>query len=131
MVSTQLVSQSEPVLNQRALQWHLTNKCNLRCEHCYQDDYSQHSDLPLENLKDIARKIEFTLAKWEKEGRIGATCGEPFLREDLFDFLEFLEQQTHITKICILSNGTLIKEKIGAIKKMTKLHYIQLSRRLN
>ena len=109
------------------IQWHLTNKCNLRCEHCYQDDYSQSSELPLKDLKDIARKIEFTLEKWGKEGRIGVTGGEPFVRKDLFAFLEFLELQPHIKKIGILSNGTLIKENIEAIKKLTKLHYIQLS----
>ena len=22
------------------LQWHITHRCNLRCRHCYQDDYS-------------------------------------------------------------------------------------------
>ena len=22
------------------LQWHITHRCNLRCTHCYQDDYT-------------------------------------------------------------------------------------------
>jgi radical SAM protein with 4Fe4S-binding SPASM domain len=109
------------------IQWHLTDKCNLRCEHCYQDDYSQSSELPLEELKKIAEKINFTLGKWGKEGRIGVTGGEPFIRKDLFEFLYFLEQQPHISKIGILTNGTLIKENLEAIKKLKKLHYIQLS----
>jgi len=133
MLSNQLPNSSESapeVVNPQKefyFQWHITDKCNLRCEHCYQDDYSQSSELPLEDLKEIARKIEFTLEKWGKEGRIGVTGGEPFVRKDLFDFLEFLEHQPHITKIGILSNGTLIKENIESIKKLTKLHYIQLS----
>ncbi|MCJ7631021.1 radical SAM protein [Candidatus Bathyarchaeota archaeon] len=109
------------------IQWHLTNKCNLRCEHCYQDDYSQSSELSFDELKTVAEKINYTLAKWGKEGRIGVTGGEPFVRNDLFDFLEFLEQQSHIKKIGILSNGTLLGENIQRIKKLSKLHYIQLS----
>ena len=113
--------------NEFYIQWHLTNKCNLRCEHCYQDDYSQSSELSLEELKSVARKVDFTLARWGKEGRVGVTGGEPFLRSDFFDFLEFLEHQPHIARIGILSNGTLIKENIQRIKKLSKLHYIQLS----
>lgn len=113
--------------NEFYIQWHITNKCNLRCEHCYQDDYSQTSELSLEELKTIASKIDFTLEKWGKEGRIGVTGGEPFTRNDLFELLYFLEKQPHITKIGILTNGALIKENIEKIKKLTKLHYIQLS----
>ena len=92
--------------NEFYIQWHLTNKCNLRCEHCYQDDYSQSSELSLDELKTVAEKINYTLGKWGKEGRIGVTGGEPFLRNDFFNFLEFLEQQSHIKKIGIMSNGS-------------------------
>lgn len=53
--------------------------------------------------------------------------GEPFLRNDLFDFLEFLEKQPHVKKIGILSNGTLIKGNIRRIQTLSKLHYVQLS----
>jgi AdoMet-dependent heme synthase len=133
MMSNDQLSASDTCSNSSAhnnefyIQWHLTDKCNLRCEHCYQDNYSQSSELSLEDLKAIAQKINLTLGKWGKEGRIGVTGGEPFVRKDLFDFLEFLEQQPHIKKIGILSNGTLIKENIEAIKKLSKLHYIQLS----
>ena len=48
------------------IQWHLTNKCNLRCEHCYQEDYSQSSELSLDEIKTVAEKINYTLTKWGK-----------------------------------------------------------------
>jgi radical SAM protein with 4Fe4S-binding SPASM domain len=107
-------------------QWHITNKCNLRCDHCYQDDYSQSSELTLEELKAVGRKINYTLARWGKEGRVAVTGGEPFIRKDLFGFLSFLEEQPHIKKIGILSNGTLIKDT-QLLEKLNKLHYVQLS----
>lgn len=108
-------------------QWHVTNKCNLRCDHCYQDDYSQSSELTLEELKAVGRKINYTLARWGKEGRVAVTGGEPFIRKDLFGFLSFLEEQPLIKKIGILTNGTLIKGNVQFLKKLVKLHYVQLS----
>ena len=108
-------------------QWHITNKCNLRCVHCYQNDYSESSELSLKELKSIAEKIDYTLKKWGKVGRIAITGGEPFVRKDLFDFLHFLEQQPNIRRIGILSNGTLIKNSINSLKKLKKLHYVQFS----
>jgi molybdenum cofactor biosynthesis enzyme MoaA len=80
-------------------QWHITDRCNLRCSHCYQNDYS---------LKTVADKINHALTVWKKEGRLAITGGEPFIRKDLFDLLHYLEQQPTIKKIGILSNGTLI-----------------------
>ena len=28
------------------LQWHITHECNLRCSHCYQEDYSAEKSYP-------------------------------------------------------------------------------------
>ena len=47
------------------LQWHITHKCNLRCKHCYQEDYS--CDLDLDNLE--AAPIKFQVKKREDEKR--------------------------------------------------------------
>lgn len=38
-------------MKKHVLQWHITHKCNLRCTHCYQNDYDK--DLPLEKLEEI------------------------------------------------------------------------------
>ena len=39
------------------IQWHITNFCNLRCKHCYQDDFSKKSDLDGAGLKAISDNI--------------------------------------------------------------------------
>ncbi len=49
-------------------QWHITNKCKLRCAHCYQDDFSGSNEMDLDGLKLIADKITTTLTKWNKKG---------------------------------------------------------------
>lgn len=113
--------------NEFYFQWHITDRCNLRCSHCYQNEYSSPSELSIEELKDIADKITDTLSIWKKDGRIAITGGEPFIRKDLFNLLDYLEQKPEIKKIGILTNGTFIKNNIKSLKNLKKLHYIQIS----
>ena len=72
-------------------QWHITDKCNFRCSHCYQENYTDASDMPLEELKIITNKLFQTLSKWKKKGDVSITGGEPLVRKDLFPFLEYLD----------------------------------------
>lgn len=37
------------------VQWHITDKCNLNCTHCYRDEKTE--ELSLENLKAIADTV--------------------------------------------------------------------------
>lgn len=113
--------------NEFYFQWHITNKCNLRCSHCYQSTYSDVSEPSLEELQSIGKKINHALAVWKREGRVAITGGEPFLKKDLVRLLQFLDQQPSINKISVLTNGTLIKNHIASLKGLTKLHYLQLS----
>ena len=72
-------------------QWHITNRCNLRCAHCYQEDYSGSDELGLDGLKNIADEIIKTLAKWGKKGDIAITGGEPLLKDEVFPLINYLE----------------------------------------
>ena len=113
--------------NEFYFQWHITNNCNLRCSHCYQENYSDTSEPSLDELKSIAEKINNALTVWKKEGRVAITGGEPFINKNLFGLLQYLDQQPSVKQISILTNGTLIKNHINALKDLKKLHYIQLS----
>jgi len=109
-------------------QWHITNKCNLRCSHCYQDDYTNSSDMSLKELKNIANKLFYALSKWGKKGDTSITGGEPFVSKNLFPFLEYLDSSEEISNLDILSNGTMITDEIAEkLKKFTKLDNIQIS----
>lgn len=109
-------------------QWHVTNKCNLRCIHCYQDNYTDSLDMPIEELKDIANKLLYTLSKWGKKGNISITGGEPFISKDVFLFLKYLDSSEEISNLDILSNGTLVTEEIAErLKNFAKLQRIQVS----
>lgn len=103
-------------------------RCNLRCVHCYQDDYTDVSDLPLEELEDIAADLFATLSKWTKLADISVTGGEPFARKDIFAFLDFLDRSRQVSRIDILTNGTMLTERIAqSLKGLSKLTSIQVS----
>ena len=110
------------------IQWHITDRCNLRCPHCYQTEYNSKSELSLSDLRKIADQITNALKKWKKKGRIALTGGEPFLTSGIFPLIEYLEQDESVWRIGVLTNGILIDDDIvNRLKKFIKLYYIQIS----
>lgn len=113
--------------NQFYFQWHFLSKCNLRCKHCYQEEYA-HGEMDFDQLIQVAEQIILALKKWNMYGRISLTGGEPFVSNSLFPLLEYLDKNERIYSIDILTNGTLITEEdILRLKKIKKLHQIQIS----
>lgn len=109
-------------------QWHITDRCNLRCTHCYQDNYSGSNELGLDGLKRIADEIVSTLSKWNKRGDIAITGGEPLLKKETFPLINYLESTDEISSLDILSNGTLINESIvEQIRCLKKIRCVQIS----
>ncbi len=109
-------------------QWHITERCNLRCAHCYQDDYSGSNELDMDGLKRIADDIIRTLAKWHRKGDIAITGGEPLVKEEVFPLLNYIESSDAIASIDLLTNGTLINDSVvGQIKDLKKVRCIQIS----
>jgi AdoMet-dependent heme synthase len=110
------------------IQWHITNKCNLRCKHCYQDDYTTNNELSFNEFKIIADKIFMTLHTWNKLGDFSITGGEPFLHPHIFDILEYINSSEDVSRVDILTNGIFIThEIINRLKNFNKLRYIQIS----
>jgi len=109
-------------------QWHFTENCNLRCIHCYQENYMV-KDLPEKKIFSIADIINNTLKKWNKFGRISLTGGEPFIRKNiLYRLLDYFENTEQIYWVGILSNGTLIDEEDAArLTSYSKLKEVQIS----
>lgn len=114
------------LMKEFAFQWHLTNLCNLRCRHCYQDDFTDKDDLPGNVIKDIIKKISDEL--YDYDIQINLTGGEPFLRADLFELMECLEGTVNITGYNIITNGLVIKEDdIKKLNQMSKLKEVKMS----
>ncbi len=95
----------------------LTNRCDLRCSHCYQwgEDGYHHSldaaerngDLPLdiiENLLDATRSNQANLYLWG---------GEPFVYREWNRLAELLAEHHRWTSIC--TNGTLLERRLPSM----------------
>lgn len=92
-------------------QWHITDACNLRCSHCYQENYSPNSELLLQDLKTIA---DGELYYTDKEN------GIPFLRVQnlsstgILEFCDckYINKETHenyLKRSQVFENDLLVK----------------------
>ncbi len=110
------------------IQWHLTHRCNLRCEHCYQEDFSREKDLDWTGLKGIAQNILTTLQGWDQIASIHLTGGEPLLRLELYSLLDYLNRNSLVEELGIITNGLLFdKEVVERLSMFPKLRKIKLS----
>jgi radical SAM protein with 4Fe4S-binding SPASM domain len=96
------------------IQWHLTEKCNLRCRHCYQTG-RKLQEMTFPEIKEAIDEISDMLAAWKDiygmdfSSSFNITGGEPFLREDLFLILDEINSRGFETYL--LTNGTLINKE--------------------
>lgn len=109
-------------------QWHITDRCNLRCIHCYQEDYSGSNELGLDGLKQIADEIIRALAKWDKKGDIAITGGEPLLKREMMPLVDYLNSANEIFSIDLLTNGTLVDDNlVKQLQSFQKIRCVQIS----
>uniref|UniRef100_A0A7C3Z4U6 Radical SAM protein n=1 Tax=Desulfobacca acetoxidans TaxID=60893 RepID=A0A7C3Z4U6_9BACT len=94
------------------IQWHLTERCNLRCAHCYQEAPSGSPELSFPEIIGVIREAADMLAAWQDTYGIEispsfqVTGGEPLLHRDLPAILAELKKRQFA--VYLLSNGTLI-----------------------
>jgi len=112
------------------VQLHLTERCNLRCRHCYQDG-NRPDEMSLSEIKSVIEEISDMLRDWTETYNIAFTSsfnvtgGEPFLRQDIFKVLEELKTRGFATYI--LSNGTLISRDIAKALAELGVKGVQIS----
>jgi len=107
------------------IQWHITNVCNLRCKHCYQEDFSNKEDLDWFGLKKISENIHNSMKEWGKKACIHLTGGEPLLRPELFLLLDDLDQKPMVRELGIITNGLCfdrdVLERLSVFSKLKKV----------
>ncbi len=106
-------------INEFTVQWHLTNKCNLNCKHCYMIGKKIY-DYPKESAKRFLDDISNTIKLWNTiipiSKSVSFTGGEPLLYDNLFELIRYAKKNDFIVRI--LTNGTLVNKKIA--KKISK-----------
>jgi radical SAM protein with 4Fe4S-binding SPASM domain len=115
------------------LQWHVTERCNLRCTHCYQESHGG-AELEFPQLLGILAQYEELLARWRgtknapsPRGHITVTGGEPFVRRDFLELLEVFAARRQRFSFAILTNGTLIDSPLARRLRELGPRFIQVS----
>lgn len=96
------------------VQLHLTERCNLKCKHCYQTGRDV-DEMPLSEVIEAINEISDTLDDWKEAYAIdfspsfNVTGGEPLLRSDLSTILSHMS--TKGFDAYLLTNAILIDER--------------------
>ena len=111
------------------IQWHITERCNWRCHHCYQDNSCKPPDLNLNQLLHILDNCLSLNIDQNKKIAFSITGGEPMIRKDFFKFAEKL---AHNLDSCgyvwrILSNGSFVTKENASRLKDLNLQRFQVS----
>lgn len=94
-----LLNQS-PIPSLRYLLLHITDRCNLRCRHCFIGECGS-TDLPLEKIRAVVDEFE------SMQGlRLLISGGEPLLHRDFWKLNDLIAERD--LRTVMLSNGTLI-----------------------
>lgn len=108
------------------LQWHLSENCNLKCLHCYQENHKP-IQLSYEQLEKIYKQYKNLLKKLKMKGHINITGGEPLCNPYLFKILDLIKKDEELISFSILTNGTLITKNIAKKIKNYNPYYVQVS----
>ena len=102
--------------------WNCTRTCNLKCMHCYADSDSRkyEGELTTKEAKAFIKDLhEF------KVPVILFSGGEPLVREDLFDLIQYA--RNYEIRSTISTNGTLIDKDIAKRIKQSGASYVGIS----
>ena len=95
------------------VQLHLTERCNLRCRHCYQTGRFV-DEMSVREISEVVAEISDTIDGWESAYGIeysrsfNVTGGEPLLRGDLLEIAEEIKRRGF--SLYLLTNGILVNE---------------------
>lgn len=108
------------------LQWHLSEACNLKCLHCYQENHKPVA-LSYQQLLMILEQYRTLLKKLKVKGHINLTGGEPLCSPHFFKLLEEFKKDKNLYSFSILTNGTLITDEIAKRISEYNPEYVQVS----
>ncbi|MFB3884058.1 MAG: radical SAM protein [Thermodesulfobacteriota bacterium] len=110
------IPQPSPIPSLRYLEFQITDRCNLRCRHCYIGD-GLRQDLPMAKILKVLQEFE------EIQGlRLLISGGEPLLHPHFWEMNDVLRD--YAFRSVLLSNGTLITREIAG---RFRVHEVQLS----
>jgi radical SAM protein with 4Fe4S-binding SPASM domain len=101
--------------------WNLTNACNLKCRHCYQNAGKKARD-------ELSLEEKFSVIKELRDAgvvSIAFSGGEPLMSPDFFDVAQVArENDIHVA---LATNGTLITPETARLLRKIDVCYVEVS----
>jgi len=114
-------------INTFHIQWHITEICNLRCKHCYQNSFNQ-KELTLIQIEKIFQNLTDFVNKPNQHLIVDITGGEPLLHPNFWHICETLEKNDTVEEFGIITNGTLLKkDTVAKFTSYRKFKTIKIS----
>jgi len=95
-----------------SIQLDITNNCNLNCTHCYHANHSNEGSLVLNDWIEILNEYQNLLNLLSLKPSVIISGGEPLTCNFLFDLIFEIRNRWPLVTIIVLTNGTLLDEKI-------------------
>jgi|Deesub1362A_J573_1020465.scaffolds.fasta_scaffold00051_116 radical SAM protein with 4Fe4S-binding SPASM domain len=115
------VTKPQKLISPFLVVWNFTNRCNLKCKHCYQSaGKALDNELSLEEKLDTVHQLASANLPY-----LALSGGEPLLSEDIFPVAKEASSLGIYTSIA--TNGTLLTKKIVKRLKVSGISYIQVS----
>jgi cyclic pyranopterin phosphate synthase len=93
----------------------VTDRCNFRCTYCIPfDEYEWIDKKEILTFEEIARLANLFVQLGVDKLRL--TGGEPLLRRDLEKLISKLSSLNGLEDLCLTTNGSLLAEKVSALK---------------
>ena len=100
----------------------LTNRCNLRCKHCFQwNEEGHHRDMPMVEQKrdlDFAIIREIFEATQETKPNLYLWGGEPLIYSDWDKLVDLLDEDPRWTAVC--TNGLDIEHRLEGLLRISR-----------
>lgn len=108
--------------NRPLVVWNVTNRCNLRCKHCY----ISAEDRKYQDELTTAEAENFIIDLAEMQAPVLLfSGGEPLIRDDVFYLSKFATDRG--LRVVLSTNGTLITPEIAVSIKESGMQYVGVS----
>ncbi|MGM0468142.1 MAG: radical SAM protein [Promethearchaeati archaeon] len=104
---------------------YITDRCNQNCLHCAASVTENREELSIQKWIQIIENIEQTLRKRGRNGCYIWFGGEPTVRKDLKDLIEYCGEKGYYQAVA--TNGILFDEKLAKLCAKVKMSHVFIS----
>jgi len=116
-----------------AVQWHITTRCNQRCQHCYifnspegEKEIAGEARMSWSKIKSIVDDIKKTMDEIGAVCHLSITGGDPLLHPDFYNLLSYVNEVGGM-KVSLMGNPWLITNDEAKKLKLAGVDSYQLS----